>query len=137
MEKVILDTNFLMIPFKFKVDIYSELKTILDNPKLFIVDKTIDELNNIQITQKGKNKEYAKMAHLSLKKYPISIIKTVKHLNKEPKLSKITSVDDTIAESAQKGSYFVATQDQALKKKLKNKEIKIITLRQKKYLIKI
>ena len=63
MIKIIFDTNFLLIPGSFKVDIFSEIKRIIDEPyELFIVDKTYDELNNIIENQKGKYKEYASIA---------------------------------------------------------------------------
>ena len=137
MEKILLDTNFLIIPFSFKVDIFTELKRIIGHPELYILEDNVHELEKIIKFQKGKDKEYAKMALFYLKKAPITIIKTVKHLNEYPKLSKICSVDDKIVYVAEKGHYLVATQDKLLKEKLKNKDIEIITLRQKKYLIKI
>ena len=137
MDKVIIDTNFLMLPFSFKVDIFTEFQRILDKPKLFFLEESIIELEKINQVQKGKDKEYSKMALFYLKKAPITILKTVKHLKEYPTLSKIRSVDDKIVYIAEKGGYLVATQDKLLKEKLKKKDISIITLRQKKYLIKI
>ena len=137
MEKVLIDTNFLIIPFSFKVDIFSELQRVLSNPELFILEESVKELEKIIKFQKGRNKEHAKMTLFYLKKAPITILKTVKHLKEYPTLSKICSVDDKILYIAEKGGYLVATQDKLLKEKLKNKDIGIITLRQKKYLVKI
>ena len=55
MEKIILDTNFLMIPFTLKVDIFLEIdRVIIDEYRLYIIDKTIDELDNIIEKQSGK-----------------------------------------------------------------------------------
>ena len=42
--KILLDTNFTLIPAQFKVDIFSELA----NNKLYILDRTLEELKNIK-----------------------------------------------------------------------------------------
>ena len=45
MKKIILDTNFLLIPAQFNVDIFSEIERICDfQYQLCIVDKTLSEL---------------------------------------------------------------------------------------------
>ena len=57
MHKIILDTNFLLIPPTLKIDIFSEIEKIMGEPyRLYILDMSIDELNNISKTQKGKSK---------------------------------------------------------------------------------
>ena len=125
MEKVILDTNFLIIPFQFKVDIFEEIERIMEIPhKVCILDKTIDELDNIIAKQKGKHKEMANMAKKLVKNKQVCILKT----------DKLKSVDQILLEKAQESSFIVCTQDIELKRRLKNKGIKIISLRQKKYL---
>jgi rRNA-processing protein FCF1 len=119
--KVIIDTNFLLIPGTLGVDIFSQLKEIDPSVEMFIIDKTIDELNKI----KKEQKRFRKAADLALQlvdKYKLQQIKTEKVLN----------VDKIILEKAQ--GYAVATQDKELKQQLKKKKIPIIVLRQKKYL---
>lgn len=122
MKKILLDTNFLLIPSQFNIDIFTEIHRIMnENYKLFILDKTIEELKKIinSKTQKLKNKQAAKLALQLIKAKHIKILKT-----------KTTDyVDDILAK---KEDYIIATQDLNLKKRLKTK---IITLRQKKYLI--
>lgn len=124
MKEVILDTNFLMAVSQFKVDIFSEIERISDfKYELCIIDKTVDELESIIENQKGKNKAAAKLA--------LSIIKT-------KKLKKIKTpegtVDDLIIKISNKDT-IVATQDMELKRKLREKRVPMIVLRQKKYLI--
>jgi rRNA-processing protein FCF1 len=122
MKKILLDTNFLLIPSQFKIDIFSEIDRImLVKYKLYTLDKVIDELKSIQKNpkQKQKNKKAAKLALQLVKAKKINLIKT--KTNKP--------VDDIIA--GLKG-YIIATQDIGLKKRLK---AKIITLRAKKKLI--
>ena len=114
--KVILDTNFTMVPFQFKVDIFAELKRLLDEPyKVFILDQTLKELG-------GKKLEKAVKG--LLERYDVGLIKTEQN----------KSVDDLLVELADKEKFIAATQDKALRDRLKGKGIKIITLRQKKYL---
>jgi len=125
MKHIILDTNFLLIPFQFKVDIFSEIERIMTEPyKLCIVDSTIDELNKLTKTQSGKDKRAALMALKMIKKKAIKHLKTEKNLN----------TDKLIVELAKSPDFMVATQDQALKRILKANNIKIIILRQKKFL---
>jgi len=118
MEKVILDTNFLMIPYQFKVDIFSELDRI--GPfKLFVLDKTVKELEKLAEHEKGKNKLAARLALTFIKAKALNII---------------TALQDEYADEAlvrlSKEGYTIATQDIELQKKIKKK----IILRQKKYL---
>lgn len=124
MRKIILDTNFLLVPSQFKVDIFSEIDRIcLFNYELYILDKTINELKEIIEKQKGKNKEAAKIALMLIKKKHITIIKT-----EEGK------VDDLILRLINKGD-ILATQDALLRKKAIKKGAGVIFLRSKKYLI--
>ncbi len=122
--KIILDTNFLLIPAQFKVDIFSELDKLGTN-QLYILDRTLEELTDIVKKQSLKNKKAAKLALSLIKFKKIKIIKT-KTTNK---------TDDLIVEIAKKKKNTVATQDKLLKQKLNENKVKIITLRQKKYLI--
>ena len=135
MQKILIDTNFLLIPAAFNVDIFSEFNRLFPINTLFILDKSTSELKNIELKQKGKYRQQAKIGLQMLKKYRINIIKTEKHINAYKSTSKILSVDDLIVDFAIKGNYIVATQDKEIKAKLKKHNKKSIILRQKKYLI--
>lgn len=124
MKKIILDTNFCMIPFQFRLDIFSEINRIIDSKCVIcVLDKTIDELKNQVHKEKGKKSTNAKMALQLLKNKGIKVLST-----KSKKY-----VDDLIVELTDK-DYIVCTQDAELKRKLKNRGIKVIIMRQKKYL---
>lgn len=132
--RIILDTNFLLIPARFRVDIFSEIeKTVNFKYELIILDKSLDELKNIVLKPKkglkGADKEAVRIA-LSLVDAQLSN----KKLNIIP--SKTKHVDDAIIGIAGEDSAntVVATQDMGLKKRLRGLGIRIITLRQKKYL---
>ena len=133
--KILIDTNFLLIPAHFNVDIFSEFNKLLPKSKLIILDKNLEELKNMQKNLKVKHKLSTKLAISLLKQFPIKVIKTAKHLNKDNSLHKIGLVDETILNFAIKNQCYVATQDKVLREKLKKNNIKTIVLRQKKYLI--
>ncbi|MCK4521883.1 MAG: nucleotide-binding protein [Nanoarchaeota archaeon] len=124
--KIILDTNFLLIPSQFKLDIFSEIKRIADfNYELYIIDKTVDELKGIikDKGQKEKNKLAAKIALQLIRLKKVKDIKT-----KDNKI-----VDDLILDIVNK-NYIVATSDRILKQKLRKKGITLIILKNKRYL---
>ncbi|MBC8501166.1 MAG: nucleotide-binding protein [DPANN group archaeon] len=128
-HEVILDTNFLLIPGQFNVNIFAEIERIMNVPyKLCIIDKSIEELNKISVLGKQKDVNATKLAVALIG----SLIKqkSLKTITSSPKLS----VDDTIVKKANKKVY-IATQDKELKKRVKEKEAKVITLKQKKYLV--
>jgi hypothetical protein len=123
-KQIILDTNFLLAVYQFRIDIFSELERVCDFPfELCIIDKTIDELNHIIERQKGKDKEAALFALNLINKKNISIIKTEKN----------TNVDDLILNLIKNKDCIVATQDKNLKRKLKGTQVLVI--KQKKYLL--
>jgi len=126
MKKILLDTNFLLIPAQFRVDIFSEIERICNfNYKLHILDRTIEELDSIIEKQKGKSKDAAKLALKLIKLKKISIIKTKEKL----------ATDRLIIKTANKKEFIVATQDKFLKKQLKTENTALIVLRQKKRLL--
>lgn len=115
MKKIILDTNFLLTSIKFKVPLFEEINRICNfKYQLYIIDKTLDEL---------KNKKNEKLILKLIKNKKIKTIKTKKDKN----------VDSLILNTIKKDD-IVATQDKKLKKKLKDKKIKLIIIKQKKYL---
>src|SRR3990172_9164852 len=115
-KMVLLDTNFLMIPAQFRVDIFSELARICDfSFKAAVLDRTVEELESIRKSQKGRNRMAADFALKLLKRKDLKIIRTN---SKKP-------VDDLIAEFAENGA-IVATQESALKKIIKSKKGKTI-----------
>ena len=134
-KKILLDTNFLMIPGNFGIDIFEEIDRICNfNYKLYNVDKTIDELE--KLPEKVQNQKTATKTAVNI------ALKLIETLGKEGKLNIIPTktnnelkakyeemyVDEIIIKLA--NEYIVATTDTELKKHLK----KMIILRQKRYL---
>ena len=124
MKRIILDTNFLMIPFQFKIDIFSEFERVcLFNYKLYVFEETIGELKNIAEKQR-KHKKAAKFALKLIKLKNIDIIKSDNSQR---------SVDLIILNKLGQNDA-AATQDVQLKNELLKKGVSVIILRQKKYL---
>ena len=128
MKQVILDTNFLLIPEIFGVDIFSEIDRLLNERyELWIMDKSLDELKKIaETTGNGKEKRAARLAITFVAVKKMGVHKAGEEY-----------VDDAIVRLAEKDKHVVCTQDQELKRKLKAKGVSVITLRKMDYLIKV
>tara|TARA_Y100000310_G_scaffold110041_1_gene108513 strand:- start:214 stop:606 length:393 start_codon:yes stop_codon:yes gene_type:complete len=125
MKTIILDTNFLMIPAQFNLDIFTAIdNACLFTYKLAVLDGTIKELDSIIENQKGKAKAEAKLALSFIKRKKIPIIKTPQKYH----------VDAEILNLVKREKHIVATQDAPLRKKLKAKKIPRIVMRQKSYI---
>lgn len=117
MKNVVLDTSFILTALSNKIDIKQELLNLLDEPfSIYYIDKTKDEL---------KNKPLEKLAITVLKNLSATEIKTTKEGN-------VDSLLIIHAETYPKD--IIATQDKALKEKLKKRNTRLITIRQKRYL---
>ncbi|MBN1793293.1 DUF188 domain-containing protein [Candidatus Woesearchaeota archaeon] len=124
-KKVIIDTNFLLIPGQFKVDIFSEIARIMDEPfEMCVVEKTMDELQRIVISAGERDKFAAKLA---------IVLAGQKSLKRVGVSRGRESADDDIVSASDENTY-VATQDAILRRRVREKGAKVIGLRQKKYL---
>ncbi len=126
-KKIILDTNFLLIPAQFKVDIFSEIRRICDfSCELAIVPETITELDGIVSSKRSslKDRKAAKLALKLMKAFKVKVLKNRKLFKR---------ADEAILAIADKNSC-VATQDRELKQRLREKAVRLIILRQKQYL---
>jgi len=124
MRTVILDTNFLLLPVQFKIDIFSEISDLLEEKVEFIVfDSTLKELSEIS-KSKGKDGTAARVALKLLEEGNIRIIK-----------GQSKNVDnDIISYCKQNKNTLVATNDATLRKKLKRIGVRVIFLRGRKKL---
>ena len=123
MKKIILDTNFLTIPFQFNIDIFEEIDRVVEGDyELTTVDCVVEELKKLK-KARGKDAVAAKVALIMIKEKKIKIIKTHEK-----------NVDKTIYKISDKNT-IVATNDKNLMQKLKEKNVKIIYLRSKTHLV--
>lgn len=121
---LIFDTNFLFVPFEFRVEIISEIQRILGNDVSFaIVEQSIYELEEIE-KRKTKNKKFLPLIATLIKVYNVSIITQVDSQN--------YYVDDVLFQLPKE--YIIATNDKELKKRIGEDGRKVIFMRQKSYL---
>ena len=119
----LLDTNFLMIPFQFKVDIFSEL-TKFGKPQCFTLNLVVNELEKLAVGS-GKNASHAKLALFAARRERVKVL-----------FSKSRGADAGLLKIAKEKHMALCTQDRALGQRARKRGIPVITLRQKRYLVK-
>jgi len=123
--RVILDSNFLLIPPQFQVAIFEELKKLLNqqfNPVLLL--PTYQELLGIAEHGAPKLRRQASLALKLAEKCTIVSVET--HCGENP--------DDVILRIAKEWRCPVATNDRELRKRLRREGVPTIFLRQRAYL---
>jgi len=123
--QVILDSNFLMLPIQFKIDIFEELQKKINRKVEIVIPLPV--LVELQQASKSKSRKRAKLAKEALK-----IAEKADVLDVSSKLNE--SVDDLIVRLALDCNYAVATNDSALRKRLRKNNVPVIYLRQKSFL---
>ena len=119
--KFLLDTNFLLVPGKFRVDIFSELEKF-GKPETFVLDLSMRELRKI-IKGGGKDSRHALLALDLIEKKEVKVL--------ESGIAEHT--DRALVKFASEG-YVVCTSDRPLIRKLRERGLRAITLRQQRYL---
>ena len=141
-KRVIVDTNALLIPGEFGVDIFLELER-LGYIRVIVPKMVLDELDGLRSRLKGKEKMAAEVAHSLVLKYA----SPQKHASLRCKVTideellvgrkgkgkdkdeGERSIDDMIAELAVKKKAAVLTNDVGLRKKLSKIGITAVYLR--------
>lgn len=120
--KVILDSNFLFIPSQFRIDIFEELMSLLNQKyEAVLLSSTLEEL--LTMARKGSPTR-RKQAALALElARNCSIAKIEKGLGE--------TNDDVIYRMAVKWRIPVATNDSELRRKLRAQNIPVIFMRGK------
>ncbi len=114
---VILDTNFLLVPFQFKINVIKELDYLIEVSHKFVISsQTIAELDKLG-KSRSKNGIAARLAKKILESNPIEVIKNDQH------------VDDWIVEYAKEHNAIVATNDALLRKRLRPFKIKVVVVK--------
>ncbi len=119
--KIVLDSNFLLIPFQFGVDIFAELEKVLDvRYEVYTTSGVLKELERLS-NSRGSAGRYAKEALRLAEK-----LRTIE--------TKALGVDESLLELALQGAV-VCTNDKALRERIRKNKSSVIYLRQKKYLV--
>jgi len=119
MKRILLDTNFFLVPFQLSVNIFGEFERIMLEPfELFTLSPLKGELEKLAKSGKGQDKSSAQLA--------LQIASNITVIDSPG------AGDDAIIQyaKANKG-IIVATNDSALRKALHSLNIKTIFVRNK------
>ena len=135
---IIIDSNFILLPFQFKIDYFDEIRFNIEGKLKFIIFQQIFNELESKKEKEQKTSSFIRFLESGLAylennkdKYNIEILEDIK---KEDE-----STDDFLLRRLQnmKNQYqfiYLATNDSALRKKAKEICVGTIFLRQKKYL---
>jgi len=115
--KVVLDTNALMMPAQFGVDLFSGLTELLGAYAPLVPAEVVYELRGLS-NGCGKNQAAAR--------FGLTVAARCEVL---PEWNEEIPVDDKVVKNAQEFNALVVTNDKALRKKLLEKKIPVIILR--------
>lgn len=121
MVKVILDANFLFIPFQFRVDIFEELEDLVAEFEPVVLSATLEELESLAKKRSAKTRRQALAA--------LELVERCKVIKVERKPDE--NNDDIILRTAIEWKCPVATNDKTLRKRLREERLTTVFLRQK------
>ena len=120
--RIILDSNFLFIPAQFKLDIFEAMPTLLNQRyEPIVLSTTQDELRKMTEKRAPKLRKQAEMALKLAERCRLVDVE------REPRETN----DDVIVRVAAQWKCPVATNDSALKRRLRDISIPVVYLRQK------
>jgi len=122
---VIFDTNFLLVPRRFGVDVFAEAERVLNQ----LVDPAVTPgvLRELEQLRQGAAPGFERELDFAL-----SLASRCRVIGHD--LLEGETVDDSLVRLASAGGYVVATTDSELKKKLRRSGVKVLILRQRRYL---
>jgi len=136
---VVFDSNFILLPYQFKIDYLNDIYLNLEGKtRFYIFKQSLDEIEakirREPKTRKLKRQYKGGMAYLDKneKIYPLYFIKEIKENNE--------TTDEFLLKWCRKfkkeyKKVYLATNDSELRKKAKNSNVNIIFLRQQKFLV--
>ncbi len=120
---VLLDTSAILMIFEFYINIDNELKRLLGSYQIYVPHCVLKELNILALKGKGRKQQLAKASLKLVQKYEVY-----------PGFSNLPG-DDAVIAAAEECSAIVLTNDREIRKRLHEKSLKSIFLREKSYLI--
>jgi len=134
-SQIFLDANFILVPSTLKIDIYKQLQINFPKPfKLVVLSAIFTELEEKirKYPLKNKLKQEYKLCREILEQQSYTLIQCERqHPGK--------LVDDLLLEFAlnsfkEGNDVYIATNDKELRRKCRNRNIKVIFVRQRKFL---
>lgn len=120
--RIILDSNAFFVPIYFKIDIFREIKKLINrNIELVLISPIKQELELLVTKKNNKNAILALSFALKCKYIELDVAKD-------------SVIDDIIIEKANEWKAIVFTNDRMLKKRLRNISVPVVYVRQKSFL---
>ena len=119
--KFLIDTNFLLIPGRFRVDVFKELERF-GRPEFLTIDLVVSELRKLA-SGKGQDAPHARLGLDLLEKKGIRVLES-REGNTDQEIERLASEQDLV----------VCTQDRELQERLRREGLSVVSLRQKRYL---
>ncbi len=116
MQAVVLDTNALLLPFQFRVNLEAELRRLLGDPEIYVPSPVLEELKGL-----ARSVREARAALKLAGKFRIVEVPG--------------DADDAVLEAASRLKAVVVSNDAALLRRLKAARIPRIFLRSRSHLV--
>ena len=124
---VVVDTNFLTVPFQFNVDVFSESRMVLEQRVDFVILRSVlNEINKLAETARGSDKRAFRIA--------LELAENCKIVDVQDPISEMAVDDQLIEHTAQVGGV-LATNDKQLRARARGRGIPVLFLRGKKRLV--
>ena len=117
MPVVAVDTNMLLAPFQFGVDVFEEIRRLVPGAKIVVLKNSIGELDKIA-KQGVKERKY------------VALAKKLLDVNRVEIINRGGSVDSELLRLAKEG-VIIATNDKELKRKVWDAGGRVIALRER------
>ena len=138
MNLIIIDSNFILLPFQFKIDYLNEIRNNLEGDLKFIIFQQI--LNELEAKRKREPKatQFIRLLDSGLsyveKNKTEYDIATLKDIKKSTETTDEFLIQKSLELKEEGNNIFLATNDSELRRKARLSSINTIFLRQKKYL---
>ena len=120
---MLLDTNFLLLPFQRRIDVFGEIPKLLQTQvRLLVIPQILEELQWLATKGARKESRAAQSAIETLNRF-VSIVTDI------PSTIRQLDADSALLQYAQRISAIVATNDRELRLKLISQGSRVIYLR--------
>ncbi len=135
---IVIDSNFILLPFQFKIDYFDEIRFSIEGEIRFIVYQQIFDELEAKRKKQQKTAKFIKFLESGLiyleknkERYNIDILEDTKNENESTDDFLIRMLKDLKKENQ---NIYIATNDSDLRRKAKKIKINSIFMRQKKYI---
>ena len=123
-SKILCDTNFLLIPLRFGVDVFTETDNALNDITEFYVSSRV--LDEIKLLKQSAKPSFEKELLFALKMAEQCVV---------VQDDSTALVDESLINLAEKHGFIIGTTDSELRQFARMRGVKVVYLRQRRYLV--